>query len=155
MGVTGRTCRNRAGGLVLDTRQGIRARGSRGPAVVPGNVESSVLIKAIRYTDKDFANAAIGEAGGFGGEGLGVVELRMGAAFDTRDGSAVVKTYDTEAAKKWGAFQPVKRPDAAKVADTAWPRGEIDKYVLAGLEAKNIKPVADAGQGDADPAVVV
>src|SRR5437870_4702571 len=40
-------------GLFLDTKQGMRRGGESGPALVPGNVEASLLIKAIRYTDKD------------------------------------------------------------------------------------------------------
>src|SRR5688500_18031317 len=37
------------GGLRLDTRDAIRKGGDSGHAVVPGDVESSVLIGAIRY----------------------------------------------------------------------------------------------------------
>ncbi len=43
------------GGLALDTREGTRAGGDSGHAVVPGDLEASLLIKAIRYHDKDLA----------------------------------------------------------------------------------------------------
>src|SRR3954462_11787422 len=43
------------GGLVLDTREGIRTGGDSGPAVVPGDLSGSLLIEAIRYKDEDFA----------------------------------------------------------------------------------------------------
>src|SRR2546426_1007098 len=43
------------GGLVLDTREGARRGGDSGPAVVPGNLDDSILIEAVRYTNKDFA----------------------------------------------------------------------------------------------------
>src|SRR5712675_2052595 len=43
------------GGLVLDTREGIRRGGDSGAAVVPGNPKDSILIEAIHYTNKDFA----------------------------------------------------------------------------------------------------
>jgi hypothetical protein len=43
------------GGLLLDTREGIRAGGDSGHAVVPGSVKDSLLIKALRYTDKEIA----------------------------------------------------------------------------------------------------
>ena len=43
------------GGLALDTRDGTRAGGDSGHAVVPGDLEASLLIKAIRYHDKDLA----------------------------------------------------------------------------------------------------
>ena len=38
------------GELTLDTRDGIRAGGDRGPAVVPGKPDDSILINAIRQT---------------------------------------------------------------------------------------------------------
>src|SRR5438132_8195431 len=41
------------GGLLLDTRDGALKGGNTGPAVVPGNLEKSLLIKAVHYTDKD------------------------------------------------------------------------------------------------------
>src|SRR5262249_37416655 len=41
------------GGLRLDTTEGLRAGGSSGPVIVPGNPDSSLLIKAVRYTDPD------------------------------------------------------------------------------------------------------
>ncbi len=133
-----------SGGLFLDTRQGIRRGGEDGPAVVPGNVEGSLLIKAIRYTDKDLQMPPSGKLSD------GVVKdfetwVRMGAP-DTRDAAAAVaaKTYDTEKAKKWWAFQQLKRPAPAQVTDTQWPRGEIDRYVLSALESNQIKPVVDA-----------
>ena len=41
------------GGLLLDTRDGLLTGGDTGPAVVPGDPEKSLLIKAVRYLDKD------------------------------------------------------------------------------------------------------
>src|SRR5678816_856202 len=35
------------GGLLLDTREGIRRGGDNGPAVVPGNLKESLLVDAI------------------------------------------------------------------------------------------------------------
>src|SRR6266478_8341673 len=41
------------GGLLLDTRDGALKGGNTGPAVVPGNLDKSLLIQAVRYKDKD------------------------------------------------------------------------------------------------------
>src|SRR5471032_23922 len=41
------------GGLSLDTREGIRMGGDSGHAVMPGDPTESMLMNAIRYTDKD------------------------------------------------------------------------------------------------------
>ena len=40
------------GGLRLDTRDGLRRGGESGLAIVPGDVEASRLIQAVRYTDE-------------------------------------------------------------------------------------------------------
>ena len=132
------------GGLFLDTKQGMRRGGDNGPAIIPGNVDGSLLIQAMRYTDKDLQmppskqlpDSVIKDFEAW---------VKMGAP-DPRDGSApkAAKTYDTEAAKKWWAFQPLKRPAVPKVGDSSWPHNDIDRYVLALLESKNLKPVADA-----------
>jgi mono/diheme cytochrome c family protein len=41
------------GGLLLDSRDGISKGGDTGPAIVPGDPDHSLLIKAVRYTDPD------------------------------------------------------------------------------------------------------
>jgi hypothetical protein len=41
------------GGLHVDSREGLLKGGKTGPAVVPGDLDKSLLIKAVRYTDDD------------------------------------------------------------------------------------------------------
>src|SRR5262245_50142894 len=41
------------GGLLLDSREGLRKGGDLGPALVPGRPEQSRLIRAVRYGDED------------------------------------------------------------------------------------------------------
>ncbi|MYH71670.1 MAG: hypothetical protein F4153_03700, partial [Acidimicrobiia bacterium] len=41
------------GKLQLDTREGVQRGGSRGPAVVPGQPDQSMLIAALKYTDRN------------------------------------------------------------------------------------------------------
>src|SRR5262245_57529212 len=41
------------GDLYLDSREAILKGGENGPAIVPGNPEKSLLIKAIRYSDEN------------------------------------------------------------------------------------------------------
>ena len=43
------------GGLLLDTRDGLRKGGDTGPAIVPGNPGESLLIQALLSADKDTA----------------------------------------------------------------------------------------------------
>src|SRR5688572_17373977 len=41
------------GGLLLDTREGLFKGGDTGVAIVPGDAEKSLLIKAVRYADEN------------------------------------------------------------------------------------------------------
>ena len=42
------------------------------------------------------------------------------------------------------AYQQVKRPDVPAVQQKAWVKTPIDAFILAALEAKGVKPSADA-----------
>lgn len=42
------------------------------------------------------------------------------------------------------SFRPLHRPPVPKVATDTWSRDDIDRFILAGLVAKNLKPNADA-----------
>src|SRR5689334_3300937 len=46
------TAMKQRGGLLLDSRDGLRTGGDSGPAIVPGHPDRSLLIKAVRYTDE-------------------------------------------------------------------------------------------------------
>ncbi len=134
------------GGLVLDTREGIRRGGDSGAAVVPGDLKESILIEAIRYSNKDFAMPPEKEGGKLPDAVIKDFEtwVSMGAA-DPRDGAAkVVKKYDAEATEKWWAFQPPQKVSVPPPKDAAWAYGDVDRFLMTGLEAKNLRPVADA-----------
>ena len=46
--------------------------------------------------------------------------------------------------RAWWSFQPVKKPTVPTVKDKAWPRTDIDRFLLAGMEAKGLKPAPPA-----------
>jgi hypothetical protein len=135
------------GGLVLDTREGIRRGGDTGPAVVPGNLKASLLIEAIRYENKDVAMPPKKGGGKLADEVIKDFEkwVQMGAP-DPRDGAAKVvqKPGTWETAKDWWAWQAPKKSPAPQVKDAAWPKSDIDHFLLAAMEAKGLKPVGDA-----------
>ncbi len=135
------------GGLLLDTREGIRAGGDSGHAVVPGNVDESLLIKAIRYADKDMAMPPQKSGGKLPDAVIADFEtwIKMGAP-DPREstGKVTKKEIDFDEARKFWAFQPPRAVPVPKLQDPAWPLTDVDRFILAGLEAKGLKPVADA-----------
>ncbi len=59
------------------------------------------------------------------------------------------RANDPEARAFW-AFQVPRGPSVPSVRDEAWPRSDIDRFILAALEDKGLQPV-----GDADPRTLV
>jgi len=135
------------GGLRLDTREAVLAGDDSGPAIVPGKPDQSPLIEALRYADDSYQMPPTGKLP------ASVVAdfetwVRQGAA-DPRTDSlpATAKpnaTVDIEAGRKFWAFQPPRLPAVPQVKDVAWPRTDIDRFILAKLEARGLHPVADA-----------
>jgi hypothetical protein len=130
--------------LYLDTREGTLRGGDSGPAVVPGEPEKSLLIEALRYEGYEMppkgklSDAVIADF---------VKWIETGAA-DPRDGAAqTVKTIDVAEGRKFWSYQPPRLTPPPSLQNPAWPRNEIDRYVLARLEAAGLRPVADADRG--------
>jgi hypothetical protein len=105
------------GGLLVDTRDGIRTSGDNGHAVVPGDVESSLLLKALRYTDSDLAMPPKKEGGKLPDNVIADFEqwIKMGAP-DPRDGkAATTASVNLEKGKDHWAFQLPQRAPAPAV----------------------------------------
>src|SRR6266511_1301985 len=74
------------GGLLLDTRDGVLKGGDTGPALLPGDPDKSLLIKAVRYTDPDLQMPPAKSGGKLSDEQIHHFEawVKMGAP-DPRD----------------------------------------------------------------------
>jgi hypothetical protein len=135
------------GGLLLDTREGSRDGGDSGHAVVAGDIDESLIIKALKWQDKDMRMPPQKEGGKLPDNVIADFEqwIKMGAP-DPRTGGAKVvkKNADTGKGKDFWAFQSPKASPPPDVKDSAWPRSDIDRFVLAAQEAKGLHPVADA-----------
>ncbi len=131
------------GGLMLDTRDGLLKGGETGPAIVPGDPEKSLMIKAVRYKDKDLQMPPNDKQ--LAPELVGALEqwVKMGAP-DPRTGATDGDhkyVVDMDQARKHWSFQPVSRPAIPQVADPAhWVQTPVDSFVLATLTAKGLTP---------------
>ncbi len=131
------------GDLLLDTREGIRRGGESGHAVVPGDVDESLILAAIKYEsfemppDEQLPERVIADFEKW---------IRMGAQ-DPRDGKSapIRRQIDFERAREFWSFQPIANPAVPSVTNSQWLRSEIDAFIAAKLEAENITPVSDAG----------
>ena len=131
------------GGLVLDTRDGLLKGGDTGPAIVVGDPEKSLLIKAVRYHDENLQMPPKGKKLSDPQIDALVAWVKMGAP-DPRTGQSAAKDPKREAAKHW-AFQPVKEPAVPPVRSKKLVQNPIDSFLLSKLEAKglSLSPRAD------------
>ena len=125
------------GGLRLDTQGGTRAGGDTGPAVVPGKVDASLLIKALRQDQFEMPpkgklpDAVIADF---------VKWIEMGAP-DPRTKEVAVHPKPAVTAGDHWAFKPVIAAKPPNVKRTAWLKGDIDRFVLARMEQQGLQPV--------------
>lgn len=134
------------GGLRLDSREGLRLGGDSGPAVVPGRPDESLLLRAIRYRDEDLQMPPKGKlpdavvADFEAWIGMGAPDPRTGPA----PSPAGRPSNDLAKAREFWSFRPPKKSAPPPVKRTEWPRGDIDRFLLAALEARGLAPVVDA-----------
>jgi cytochrome c553 len=136
-----------AGGLRVDDRNGLLAGGDNGPAVVPGDPDASLLLRRVRHEDPKRRMPKEGDP-------LSDAEVADLEAW-IRDGAAWPATkvpaslgedrawYEPLRREHW-SWQPLADPGPPGVRDESWPRGDIDRFVLARLEQAGLAPVADA-----------
>jgi hypothetical protein len=127
--------RNRTSGLALDSRAGVLAGGSRGPAAKPGEPEASLLVAAV--------------------EQRGELKMPLGRRLKPEEVALLRRWVELGlpwsspgAAKAPGedhwAFQPPRRPAIPQVRHPAWVRNPIDAFVLARLERGGLTPSPEA-----------
>lgn len=133
------------GGLLLDSRAGIRQGGDRGPAIVPGDTAKSILLDAILHADADLKMPPKKER--LPKEVLNdfTAWIRMGAP-DPREKAAAGLSgpVDIATGRKFWSLQPPKSHPLPLVKKKDWPTHKLDHFILAKLEAAGLLPNADA-----------
>lgn len=130
-----------SGGLMLDSREGWAQGGDSGPAIVPGQVDESLMVRAIRYQDLEMPpKGRLPET-----DRARLERWVAEGAFDPRVASAPSATQKTsdDARRHW-AFQPMQSPAVPATANTSWPRRSLDRFLLTRLEAEQLQPASDA-----------
>jgi hypothetical protein len=137
------------GNLRLDSRDSLLAGGDSGPAVTPGDPQHSLLIQAVRHATDDLQmppkeklpDGAIADLEQW---------VRMGAPWPQETAAPVAKPtadrkvdYEQLRREHW-AWQPIKPVTVPQPRDTSWAMSDVDRFVLAKLEASALKMVAPA-----------
>jgi hypothetical protein len=137
------------GGLRLDTAANVREGGDSGPAVLPGKPKESSLIQAIRY-DGDLKMPPKGKLSAAEIAALTDWVARGAQWPETSTPLANVlskaASTPTSGGRSFWAFQPVHEPVLPAVKEIGWVKSPIDRFILAGLEAKGLRPAPAASR---------
>lgn len=134
------------GGLRLDSRNGIRAGGDRGPAVMPGDPKASVIVTAISHTDPDLKMPPKKERLPESVINDFRTWIKSGAADPREDDAASIAAppVTIEAGRKFWAFQKPTSHKPPPTKNSEWAKRELDHFVLAKLEEAGLAPSSDA-----------
>ncbi len=143
------------GGLRLDSRAAILKGGESGPAIVAGDPDASLLMKAVRHVAGISKMPRTGPKLADGQLDALAEWIRMGApwpaaaagmpAAATSSGGAPAadRPLDPQLKAFW-SFQPLRKPPVPTPAGAGWASTDIDRFVLARLERAGLTPVGTA-----------
>lgn len=132
------------GGLYVDSLEGLLKGGELGPALVPGDPEKSLLIKAVRYTDADLqmppknkklSDRQIADLTQWVKAGAPWPEIDKSTARPAKANQEI-----TDKDKSWWAFQPIRRPAPPVVNRRSEIVNAIDSLIAEQLAEKQLKP---------------
>jgi hypothetical protein len=149
------SCHNSAeqadGGLTVDSRAGLLAGGDSGPTIVPGDPDSSHLMKVLRHEIEGVKMPK--DSGKLDGATLADFATWIAAgAPDPRDAPpsteelATATSWETvmNRRREWWSFQPLADGTPPTIADNDWSQHPIDLHILAALQEQGLAPAADA-----------
>jgi len=121
-------------GLDLRSREAILKGGKRGPAIVPGQPDQSLLMKAI-LREGDLKMPP-------GKQGLSTNEIAAVREWIAKGASSEVTRELTrkKVEPSWWAFKKPVRPSVPAVKNSAAVANPIDAFILAKLEEKGLTP---------------
>ncbi|HET6424803.1 MAG TPA: DUF1549 domain-containing protein, partial [Planctomycetaceae bacterium] len=133
------------GNLQLDARSTIRKGGDRGPAVVPGKPEESLLLTAMTHADTDLKmppkkdrlpDSVIQDFRSW---------IVKGAA-DPRDKATpgALPPVSLEAGREFWAFQKPVAHAPPRSSKPEWAKRDLDHFILAQLDSAGLTPAPDA-----------
>ncbi|MBX5495847.1 MAG: PSD1 domain-containing protein [Bryobacteraceae bacterium] len=136
------------GGLRLDSKKGLLEGGKHGPAIVPGKAEESLLIQAVTHSHDRLKMPPQRK---LKPEQIDILKawIKDGAYWPEDDAPQTESAQSSEYVispeqRAFWSFQPIKKTEPPQVKDASWPRGPIDRFILARLEQEGLRPVKPA-----------
>ena len=136
---------NSRGGLRVDDRNGLLVGGEHGAAVIPGKPEESLLIKAVRRVgdlkmppERPLSDGQVA---------ILTQWIRDGAAWtrvEPISSDGPIKADYQRLRKEHWAWQPLREPPVPPAPNAAWPRDDIDRFLLVRMAKHGLKPDGDA-----------
>ncbi len=140
-------------GLRVDSLEGLLKGGERGPAIVLGKPDESLLISAVQHGEllqmppkdklskSEIANLQlwIKQSAFWPGENAAAIAAKA-AANNTQLGEV------TEQDRDFWSFKPVVKHEPPAVKNGAWVQNPIDQFILAKLEEAGIEPAPAASR---------
>ncbi len=129
-------------GLRLDVKAAaLRGGDEHAPDIIAGKGKDSPLIKMVMSDDKDERMPPKGDRLSEAQIATLIAWINQGALWP--DGVDLVKVADWR--DHW-SFKPLTNPAAPETKDRAWPRNEVDYFILARLEKEGLRPSPEAGR---------
>ncbi len=129
------------GGLKLTSRDAILQGGDTGPAAVPGKPNDSLLVQLLHRDD----TTRMPKGDKLPDHDIAILTRWVEIGLPYPAAAALAGGFHiTDEQRRFWAFQPVKVVPPPPVKDTNWARSDLDRYILAGLEAKGLKPAKAA-----------
>jgi hypothetical protein len=133
----------RKGGLLLDSRDAILKGGDSGPAAVSGEPERSLLLRAVSYAAEELKMPPKGRLSAAQVDDLNSW-VRRGLTWPAAEPArAASKAPQAPRSVPW-SFRPIRKPAVPDVKDRSWPANDIDRFILAPLEARGHVPAPPA-----------
>ncbi len=129
------------GGLRLDASAAWLAGGDTKPAVVPGDPDKSLLVRAVRYADSDLQMPPRGK---LPAEVIQLFEqwVAKGAPAPTESAAEVTArpTIGLAAGRQFWCYRPIVAPAVPQPQDARWAAGPIDRFIRVGQEVAGLTP---------------
>jgi cytochrome c553 len=132
---------NSQGGLRLDDRNGQLVGGNSGAALVPGDIEKSLIIQVVEHAEgvskmppkKKLSDDQIADLKKWVADGAA-----WPSAVAPADINSSQEEYQELLESHW-AWQPIKAPSIPTVQDSTWANSNVDRFIQKEIESKGLR----------------